>query len=103
MSTKVHGRRARRQESRGCRDDGLTNDVRVSPDEGAGVAPRCDTGHDDPGMEPADLLRRHTEQLEINVIPIKTAVAVHRTRITLKSDLLLSAPGVCVNFKTSVQ
>ena len=45
----------------------------------------CDTGHDDPGLQPADLLRRHTEQQEINVIPIKTAVAVHRTRIARKS------------------
>ena len=45
----------------------------------------CDTGHDDPGLQPADLLRRHTEQQEIIVIPIKAAVAVHRTRIARKS------------------
>ena len=43
------------------------------------------TGHDDPGLQPADLLRRHAEQQEINVIPIKTMVAVHRTRIARKS------------------
>ena len=42
-------------------------------------------GHDDPGLQPADLLRRHTEQQETNVIPIKTAVAVHRTCIARKS------------------
>ena len=41
----------------------------------------CDTGHDDPGLQPEDLLRRHTEQQEINVISIKTVVAVHPTRI----------------------
>ena len=37
----------------------------------AGAAPgrMCDTGHDDPGLQPADL-RRHTERKEINVIPI---------------------------------
>ena len=45
----------------------------------------CDTEHDDPGLQPADLLRRHTEQQEIIVIPIETAVAVHRTRIARKS------------------
>ena len=76
-------------ECRGWRDNGFANDVRVSPaDEGAGAASgerRCDTGHDDPGLQPADLLRRHTDQKEINVIPIKTAVAVHRTRIARKS------------------
>ena len=32
-----------------------------------------------------DLLRRHTEEQEINIIPIKTAVAVHRTRIARKN------------------
>ena len=41
----------------------------------------CDTGHDDPGLQQEDLLRRPTEQQEIHVIPIKTAVAVHPTRI----------------------
>ena len=45
----------------------------------------CDTGHDDPGLQPTDLLRRHTEQQEIIVIPAETAVAVHRTRIARKS------------------
>ena len=44
----------------------------------------CDTGHDDPGLQPADLLRRHTEQQEIHLIPVET-VAVHRTRIARKS------------------
>ena len=38
-----------------------------------------------PGLQPADLLRRHTEQHEINTIPSKTAVVVHRTRIARKS------------------
>ena len=41
---------------------------------------RCDTGHDDPGLQPADFLRRYMEQQKINVIPIKTAVAVHAPR-----------------------
>ena len=69
----------------GRRDNGLANDVRVSStDEDASAAPG-DMGHDDPGLQPADLLRRHTEQQEINVIPVKTAVAVHRTRIARKS------------------
>ena len=40
---------------------------------------------DDPGLQPVDLLRHHTEQQEINVIPMKAAVAVHRTRIARKS------------------
>ena len=48
----------------------------------------CDTGHDDPGLQPTDLLRRHTEQQEINVIPIKTVVAVHGTRVARKSSAL---------------
>ena len=41
--------------------------------------------HDNPGLQPPDLFRRHTEQQEVNVIPVKTAVAVHRTRIARKS------------------
>ena len=64
----------------------------------------CDMGHDDPGLQPADLLRRHTEQQEINVIPIKTAVAVHRARVALKSGAWqtssLAHLGRCC-FKTS--
>ena len=85
MSIKVHGTTRAQARELGRRDNGLANEVRVSPDEFAGVAPRCDTEHDDPGLQPADFLRRHTEQQEINVIPIKTAVAVHRTRIARKS------------------
>ena len=33
--------------------------------------------HDDPGMEPADLLRGHAEQHEVGVLIVKTAVTVH--------------------------
>ena len=87
MSTKVHGTTCAQAREPGRRHNGLANDVCVSPtDEGAGAAPgrMCDTRHDDPGLQPADL-RRHTEQKEINVIPIKTAVAVQRTRVARKS------------------
>ena len=45
----------------------------------------CDTGHDDPRLQPAGLLRRHTDQQEIHVIPTETAVSVHQTRIARKS------------------
>ena len=51
---------------------------------------RCHTRHNDPGLQPAGLLR-HTEDQEINVIPIKTAVAVHRTRIARKSGARLTS------------
>ena len=33
--------------------------------------------HDDPGLEPADLLRSHAEQHEVGVVIVKTAVTVH--------------------------
>ena len=33
--------------------------------------------HDDPRLEPADLLRGHAEQHEVGVVMVKTAVTVH--------------------------
>ena len=78
MPTKVHEMRASRHR--------FPNDDRVSPKECAGAARRMsDTGHDDPELQPADPLRRHTEQQKINVILIKTAAAVHRTRVVRKN------------------
>ena len=60
----------------------------ASPPQNVPAPPRgrmCDTGHDDPGLQPADPLRRHTEQQKINVILIKTVVAVHRTCVVRKN------------------
>ena len=60
------------------------NDVRVSPtDEGIGVVlgERGVTRGTTTLEQTVDLLRRYTEQQEINVIPTRTAVAVHRTHI----------------------
>ena len=48
------------------------NDVRVSSKR-----TNCRVRHDDPGLEPADLLRGHAEQHEVGVVTIKTAVTVH--------------------------
>ena len=45
-------------------------------DEGDSLA-----AHDNPGLRPVDLFRRHAEQQEIGVVRVKTAVAVHRMRI----------------------
>ena len=50
--------------------------------------PRGRTRHarrNDPGLQPVDLLRRHAEEQEIHIIPIKTAVVVHQTRIARKN------------------
>ena len=88
MSTQVHGTTCAQARQPGSRDNGLPNDVRVSPPTKVPSPPQgrvCDTGHDDPGLQPADLLHHYTEQQEINVIPIKTAVAVHRSRVARKS------------------
>ena len=81
------GRRARRQESRGVAITVSRTTFASRPLTKVPAPPRgrrCDTEHDDPELQPADLLRRHTEQQKINVIPSKTAVAVHRTRIARK-------------------
>ena len=37
----------------------------------------CHVRHDDPGPEPAGLLRGHAEQHEVGVVMTKTAVTVH--------------------------
>ena len=94
------GRRTRRQESRGVattvsRTTFASRPTKVPAPPGER---RCHTGHDDPGLQPADLLRRHTEQQKINVIPIKTAVAVHPTRIARRTSarwtsFCMQAPG----------
>ena len=95
------GRRARRQESRGVaitisRTTFASRPTKVpAPFRGR----RCDMGFDDPGLQPADPLRRHTEQQEINVIPTKTADAVHRNPHGAEERCpadLLGAPGVGV-------
>ena len=48
----------------------------------------CDTGHDDPGLKPADPLRRHTEQQKNRG---RRAPNAHRAE-----DFFLGAPGVRV-------
>ena len=59
----------------------FVNDVRVSPiDEGVSASSKrtnCHVRHDDPGPEPAGLLRGHAEQHEVGVVIAKTAVTVH--------------------------
>ena len=37
--------------------------------------------HDDPRLEPADLFRGHTEQHEVGVVTVETAVTVHHVGI----------------------
>ena len=80
----------------------LVNDVRVSPRRRPRRT-RCDTGHVDPGVQPVDLLRRYTEQQEINVIPTRTAVAVHRTHIAWRMSARRDAPGIIFISKEACQ
>ena len=86
------GRRARRQESRGVAITDSRTTFASRPLTKV-PAPPWGKGHDDPRLQPADLLRRHTEQKEIIVIPIKTAVAVQRTRIARKSGARQRPPS----------
>ena len=64
---------------------------------------RRHTRHNDPGLQSVDLLRRHTEEQDIYITPIKTAVVVHRTRIVRKngarqtSSLLSLGSAQCQN------
>ena len=89
----------------GRRDNRLANDVRVSPDEGAGAAPgrRCHTGHDQskPTLDCSQrvLLRRFMEQ-QINVIPIKTAVAEHPTCIARTTSARCMHLGFSISKQT---
>ena len=58
----------------------FVNEIRVSPiDEVSATSKRtnCDVRHDDPGLEPTDLLHGHAKQHEVGVVEVKTAVTVY--------------------------
>ena len=103
------GRRARRQESRGV----ATTDSRTtfaSRPTKVPAPPRermCDTGHDDPGLQPADLLRRHHRTAgnprHSNQNRGRCAPNAHRAEEQCPADLLLGAPGVGCYLKTCVR
>ena len=57
---------------------------------------RRHTRHNDPGLQSVDLLRRHTEEQDIYIIPVKTAVVVHRTRIARKNGARQTSSLLCL-------
>ena len=87
MSVRAHRTTGAQTTEPKHRNGESVNDVRVSSKK-----TNCHVRHDDPGPEPAGLLRRHAEQHEVGVVTVETDG--HRAPRGCPADLLLRVPWI---------